>query len=59
MAALDLGRSVILNDLHPDYVALCRERLAVWPNDLRGPQDCKHQDIESEELPLFEGVDLD
>jgi len=31
MAALDLGRAVVLNDLHPDYCTLMRERLAAWP----------------------------
>lgn len=37
MAALDLGRSVILNDLSSDYCDLMRERLSVWPSDLGGP----------------------
>lgn len=37
MAALDLGRSVILNDLSSDYCDLMRERLSVWPSDLRSP----------------------
>jgi len=36
MAALDLNRHVILNDLNPDYADLCRERLAAWPDDLPG-----------------------
>ena len=36
-AALDLGRSVILNDLSPDYTALMHARLDAWPDDLRGP----------------------
>jgi len=36
-AALDLGRSVILNDLSPDYCALMHARLDAWPADLRGP----------------------
>ncbi|RLC82114.1 MAG: hypothetical protein DRI81_00625 [Chloroflexi bacterium] len=34
MAALDLSRSVILNDLSSDYCDLMRERLSVWPGDL-------------------------
>jgi len=41
MAALDLGRAVVLNDLHPDYYALMRERLAAWPCGI--PRACDEQ----------------
>lgn len=33
-AALNLGRSAILNDLKPEYAQLCRERLEAWPGDV-------------------------
>lgn len=55
MAALDLGRSVILNDLNPDYCDLMRERLGAWPGDLSGPKGNEEEE-EEDVLPLFAQV---
>jgi len=49
LAALDLNRSVILNDLHPDYVRLSKERLAAWPDKLPSQAD---EPVELEPLPI-------
>jgi DNA modification methylase len=54
-AALSLGRSVILNDLNPDYVDLCRERLEAWPDDLKGPKK-GGEERAPEALPLLEAM---
>ena len=56
MAALDAGRSVILNDLNTEYCDLMRERLAAWPDDLAGPVSATVQE-EAEELPLFRQIE--
>jgi len=57
LAARDLGRRAILNDLNPDYCDLMRERLAAWPEDLPGARERGEDEGETVgELPLFEGV---
>jgi DNA modification methylase len=48
LAALDLGRSAIVNDLNPLYCDLMQARLDAWPEKLRAPAD----DM-LEELPLW------
>ncbi len=45
LAALDLGRSPIGNDLNPDYVDLARERLEAWPSNISGAKKRKETSV--------------